>query len=53
METKKATEVKKCNTCKKGLSNTQKSTVFIGVYIIATSIYGTVSLINQLISIFK
>lgn len=53
METKKATEVKKCNTCKKGLSNTQKGSLFMGIYIIATSIYGTVSLINHLISIFK
>jgi hypothetical protein len=53
MKEKKATKVTGCNTCKKGLSNTQKSTLFIGMYIIATSIYGTVSLINHLIGVFK
>ena len=50
---KKATEKEKCKTCKKGLNNTQKGAFMIGLYIIATSIYGSIVLINHLINIFK
>jgi hypothetical protein len=50
---KKASEKQKCKTCKKGLNNTQKGAFLIGLYIILTSLYGTVNLINHLIGVFK
>jgi hypothetical protein len=43
---------KKCNSCKKGLSNTQIGLVFLSFLILGTSIYGTYSLVLKLISIF-
>jgi len=52
METKKATKVTGCKTCKKGLSNAQKSMVVLGFYILITSIYGTIDLIKYIISFF-
>jgi len=52
METKKTTQVDGCNTCKKGLSNTQKSMVALGFYILLTSIYGTVHLFKLLYNLF-
>jgi hypothetical protein len=52
METKKATQVNGCKTCKKGLSTTQKSMMFLGFYIILTSIYGTIELIKLISNLF-
>lgn len=40
METKKATEKQKCNTCKKGLSNTQKGIVLFSFIFFFFTIYG-------------
>jgi hypothetical protein len=47
METKTATKVE-CQTCKKGLSTTQKSLVVLSFYILISSIYGTIKLIQLL-----
>jgi len=52
METKKATEVTGCNTCKKGLSETQKWVVALSVYMFLTSIYGTIVLIKNIVDLF-
>ena len=52
METKKATEVNGCNTCKKGISKKQYGMVILGFYILGSSIYGTVQLIKSISSFF-
>jgi len=52
MEEKKATQVTGCKQCEKGLSNTQKGLLVLGVYILGTSVYGTVKLIQLLYSLF-
>jgi hypothetical protein len=52
METKKATEVTGCNTCKKGLSETQKWVVALSMYMFITSIYGTIVLIKNIVDLF-
>ena len=51
METKKATEVTGCNTCKTGISKKQWGTLFLGMYILSSSIYGTIELIKYVISL--
>jgi hypothetical protein len=43
---------KSCNSCKKGLSNTQIGLGVLSLFILGTSIYGTIILIQNLISIF-
>jgi hypothetical protein len=43
---------KKCNTCKKGLNNTQIGLTILSLVILGTSIYGFVEIIKNLISIF-
>jgi hypothetical protein len=53
MEEKKSTEVTGCRTCKQRLSGTQKTLIFIGVYMTLSSLYGTIHLINNIISFFK
>jgi hypothetical protein len=52
METKKATQVDGCNTCKKGLNKTQTFLLFLGFYILGTSVYGTVILIKNILYFF-
>jgi hypothetical protein len=52
METKKATEVTGCNTCKKGLSETQKWVLALSMYMFITSIYGTIVLIKNIVDLF-
>jgi hypothetical protein len=51
MEIKKATEVNGCNTCKKGLSKTQKLLVGLSFYILISSIYGTIKILQFLSNI--
>jgi hypothetical protein len=43
---------KKCNTCKKGLSVTHIGLVSLSFLILGTSIYGTIILIKNLVSMF-
>lgn len=53
MEKKKATEVKGCKQCQKGLSTTQKGLLVLSMYILGTSIFGTIELIGYLTELFK
>jgi len=53
MESKKATEVKGCKQCQKGLSTTQKGLVVLSMYILGTSIFGTIELIKYLAEFLK
>lgn len=43
---------KKCGSCKKKLSNTQITMAILSFYILFASIYGTIKLIKDIISIF-
>jgi hypothetical protein len=52
METKKATEVTGCNTCKKGLNKKQYGLIIFSMYIFASTIYGTYKIIENLINYF-
>ncbi len=52
MEEKKATEVTGCNTCKKGLSKTQKWVVVLSIWMFLTSIYGTIELVKNILNLF-
>jgi hypothetical protein len=49
METKKATEVTGCNTCKKGLNKSQVGLIIFSMYIFASAIYGTYKIIQDLV----
>ena len=53
MESKKATQVTGCKQCKKGLSNTQIGLVVLSMYILGTSIFGTIELIGYLSELLK
>ena len=53
MESKKATQVTGCKQCQKGLSTTQKGLVTLSIYILCTSVFGTIELIKYLIELFK
>ena len=53
MEKEESTKVTGCRTCKQRLSGTQKTLIFIGVYMTLSSLYGTIHLINDIISFFK
>jgi len=45
---------KECKTCKQsGLTNFQKGSVILGLYILISAIYGTVEFIKDMISYFK
>ena len=44
-------ECKQCN--QKPVSRGQYATIFFGVYLLVSSIYGTVVLVKDLISLFK
>lgn len=52
MEKKKATQVNGCTTCKKGLNKTQTSLLILGIYILLTSIYGTVEFVKSIYGLF-
>jgi hypothetical protein len=53
MTKEKATEVKGCKQCQKGLSTTQKGLVVLSMYILGTSIFGTIELIGYLAELLK
>jgi hypothetical protein len=53
MKKKEATQVTGCKQCKKGLSTTQKGLVILSMYILGTSIYGTIELIKNLVIFFE
>jgi hypothetical protein len=53
MTKEKATEVKGCKQCQKGLSTTQKGLVVLSMYILGTSIFGTIELIKYLAELLK
>ena len=43
-----------CKTCKqKGPSNVQYGIIILGFYILSTAVYGTITLIENLINYFK
>ena len=52
MEKQKATEVG-CQACKKSFTSTQKGLIILSIYVLLSSIYGTIELIKNLIEIFK
>lgn len=41
-----------CQTCKKGYSNVQKGMLLLSIYILISSIYGTVQLFKLFSSLF-
>lgn len=52
VNTKEIKDEKECSTCKKGLNIGQKGTVILSFFMLGTSIYGTVKLIQLLINLF-
>jgi|LakMenEpi03Aug12_release.lakeMendotaPanAssembly.Ray.scaffolds.fasta_scaffold707133_2 hypothetical protein len=48
-----ATKVTGCKTCKKRLSNTQLFLIFVSVYILLSSIFGTVVMLKYLVDLFN
>jgi hypothetical protein len=52
MKEKKATQVTGCKQCEKGLSVTQKGILVLSFYILGSSIYGTIKLIQLLYGLF-
>ena len=52
MEQKKATQVTQCKQCKTALNTTQKGLVVLSFYILISSIYGTIKLIQLLSDLF-
>ena len=52
MEKEESTKVSGCKSCKDSLSKTQKGVLVISVYMFGTSIYGTIKLVEYLISLF-
>ena len=53
MEKEKATEVTGCQTCKKGLSGTQKGIIVLGFYILLSSLVGTIEIVKYVYSLFN
>ena len=53
MEKEKATEVTGCQTCKKGLSGTQKGMMVFGFYMILASVIGTIEIVKYVYSLFN
>jgi len=47
-----ATQVTGCQTCKKGLSTSQKWMMAVAFYIFGASIYGTVKIIQEIVKLF-
>lgn len=46
------TKEEKCETCNKGLNISQKWLIAFSIYMLVSSIYGTIELIKSLISLF-
>ena len=53
MENEKATEVTGCQTCKKGLSGTQKGMMVFGFYMLLASFIGTIEIVKYVYSLFN
>ena len=53
MEKETSTQVTGCRTCKKGMSNPQKWILLLSIYILGSSIYGTVKLIELIANSIK
>lgn len=47
-----ATTVTGCKTCKKGMSTSQWGILLLGLYMLASSIYGTYHIVKQIITLF-
>ena len=52
MEKEKATQVE-CQTCKKGLSGTQKGMIVFSVYILMAAVVGSIDIVKYLFSLFN
>jgi hypothetical protein len=52
MEKEKATKVTGCKQCEKGLSKSQMGLVGLSIYILGSSIYGTIQLIKLIYGLF-
>jgi len=48
----KPTQVTGCRQCKRGMNTTQKLLLVGGIFILLTSIYGTIKLIQDLYFLF-
>ena len=53
MEKEKATEVTGCQTCKNGLSGTQKGMMVFGFYMLLASFIGTIEIVKYVYSLFN
>ena len=53
VNTKEIKDEKECSTCKKGLNIGQKGTIILSFFMLGTSIYGTVKLIQLLMASFQ
>jgi hypothetical protein len=51
-EKNKSTQVSGCRQCKRGLNTTQKLLIVSGTFILLTSIYGTIKLIQDILTLF-
>jgi hypothetical protein len=47
MEKKKSTKVE-CSMCKKGMSNPQIGIIIFAIYLLISSIYGTIQIVKDL-----
>jgi hypothetical protein len=52
MEKEKATEVTGCKQCNEGFSNRQRAMLFVGFYMVGSTVYATVELVKYIFSIF-
>ena len=52
MKEKKATQVTGCKQCQKGLSKSQKVLVAFSFYLLGSAVYGTIKLIQILLTFF-
>lgn len=52
VNTKEIKDEKECSSCKKGLNIGQKGTVILSFFMLGTSIYGTIKLIQLLMDSF-
>jgi len=52
MEEKKTTQVTTCKQCQKGLSKSQKALVVFSFYLLGSSVYGTIKIIEYLSGLF-
>jgi hypothetical protein len=52
MKEKKTTQVNGCKQCQKGLSKVQSWMVVFSIYMLLTSIYGTVVLFQKILELF-